>query len=77
MNRSWTQIFSSPLVQLSILFDDVHSWFPVRVGDFHYFTFVPCLCEDVVHIHKFVSMQRLPVSLTCFSVVVLGLFLLV
>lgn len=73
MNGSWSQMFSCPLVKLSILFDRVRSWFAVRVGDIRYFTFVPCLCEGVVHVHKFVGVQRSPVSLTCFSVVVVQL----
>lgn len=77
MNRSWSQMFSSPLVQLSILFYHLRSWFAVRVGDIHYFTSAPCPCVGVVHVHKFVGVQRSPVSLTCFSVLVLGLFLLV
>ena len=77
MNMPWSPMFSCPLVQLSTLFDRVRSWFAVRVGDFHYFAFVPCLCEGVVHVHKFVGVQRSPVSLTRFSVVVLSLFLLV
>ena len=42
-------------------------------GDIHDFTFVQFLCEDVVHVHKFVGVQRSPVSLTCLSVVVLSL----
>ena len=45
------------------------------LGDIHYFTFVPCLCEGVVHVHEFVGVQRSPISLTCFSLVVPGLFL--
>ena len=47
------------------------------LGDIHYFTFVPFVCEDVVHVHKFVGVKRSPVSLTCCSVVVIRLFLLV
>jgi len=66
-------MFSCPLVQLSILFDRVRPWFAVRVGDIRYFTFVPCLWEGAVHVHKFVGVQRSPVSLTCFSVVVVQL----
>ena len=49
----------------------------IRIGDIHYVTFVPCPCEGVVHGQKFVGVQRSPVTLTCFSVVVLSLFLLV
>lgn len=43
-------MLSGPLIQLLILFDVVCSWFDARVGDFYYFTVVPCLCVGVVHV---------------------------